>query len=207
MKRQQVLQDTDRARFAIQLRSLDVQALSAGGLNTVWRQLGAFLGHESPREDVGVAFVSAKPRPHPMDKYRKEVVEACQASARTLLARHVAHETVAATVTGSVTVSATAGRFMFRARGRAEVFQLVLVYLLSEPVGARIRKCPECGEIFLRVRRQLYCSDTCTDRVTWRNYPPVKKRRARKKQYEKHGWTLGARTTKGERHGKTTRTR
>jgi hypothetical protein len=73
-------------------------------------------------------------------------------------------------------------------------YQLTLTWLLLSKAGSLVRKCPECEQPFVRVRRQIYCSDKCTDRATWRNYPTAKKRRARKKQYSKNGWIVGARS-------------
>ena len=77
-----------------------------------------------------------------------------------------------------------------------DVFRMSLAWLLTSTLAGqeRVRKCPECGRFFLRVRRQLYCRDACTDKATWRNYPKAKKRRARQRQYAKQGWKLGARS-------------
>ena len=73
---------------------------------------------------------------------------------------------------------------------------LLGVITLLATTGDRLRRCPECGRPFVRVRRQLYCDSKCTDRATWRNYPKEKKNRHRERQYAKHGWRLGARTPK-----------
>lgn len=78
-------------------------------------------------------------------------------------------------------------------------FLLKLAILMLTDAGRRVSQCPECGSFFVRVRRQKYCKRKCTDRATWRNYPKEKKERARQKEYDKHGWTLGARKKGGRK--------
>jgi hypothetical protein len=86
------------------------------------------------------------------------------------------------------------GRHMLMIRGGArDVFLAVILQLLAQGSTAKIRECPECKAIFYRIRRQTHCSPKCYDAWYWRQYPAAKKRSARKTQYDKHGWTEGAR--------------
>lgn len=72
----------------------------------------------------------------------------------------------------------------------------LLHYLSTEPTN-RLNRCPECRRLFVRVRKRLYCSRKCVNRVnarTWRQTPEGKrKNRARvaahyeKSQRAKHG--------------------
>jgi hypothetical protein len=52
-----------------------------------------------------------------------------------------------------------------------DLFLSTLVFLLVRDV-AHVRRCPECRTIFYRVRKQRYCTRTCTNRANmrdWRN--------------------------------------
>ncbi len=75
---------------------------------------------------------------------------------------------------------------------RTAVFQAVKDLILRE--GDRLLACPVCSNPFLAFGRRKHCSRECTNRAVWQNYPEKKKQRARKRQYAKHGWTLGARS-------------
>ncbi|MDP1568953.1 MAG: hypothetical protein Q8L86_03030 [Vicinamibacterales bacterium] len=118
-----------------------------------------------------------------------------QAFARLHLKQFIAGEELSATVQGPVTFRLGAETESISFKGNAvEVFIARMVLVLGEVPRNSLAACPECGTFFRRVRRQIYCRPQCTDRATWRNYPAKKKRAARAKQYEKHGWALGARS-------------
>jgi uncharacterized C2H2 Zn-finger protein len=54
-----------------------------------------------------------------------------------------------------------------------DLFLLRLVFLLQRD-ASHIRRCPECGSIFYRVRKQEYCTRRCTNRANmraWRQGP------------------------------------
>ena len=78
-------------------------------------------------------------------------------------------------------------------------FVLALGFLLAGAEGERVRDCPWCRRLFVRTRRQIYCSRECTNRATWASYPEAKKRASRKRQYDKQGWSLGARRKKAKK--------
>ena len=76
---------------------------------------------------------------------------------------------------------------------------LEYLFHLAIHVGVdRIRRCPapDCGRLFIRERRQKYCTRECTNRALWSSYSPKQKRKWRQKQYDKNGWTVGARTAR-----------
>jgi hypothetical protein len=76
-------------------------------------------------------------------------------------------------------------------------FLWTLAFVVAGPAGRRLRACPQCGTLFVRTRRQIRCSDRCTDQANWASYSDEAKRQwpSRKKAYEENGWTLGARTS------------
>jgi hypothetical protein len=63
------------------------------------------------------------------------------------------------------------GRTMFYVHGPTrDVFLYAVHLLLLQERTDRIMCCPECRAIFLRVRKQRYCSRTCTNRANMREW-------------------------------------
>jgi hypothetical protein len=72
----------------------------------------------------------------------------------------------------------------------AHLFALRLSHELAGPAGPRVRQCPECNEIFLRVRKQQYCSRRCVNRANKRAWLATpqgrrKNREADRRRYER----------------------
>jgi hypothetical protein len=59
-----------------------------------------------------------------------------------------------------------------------DVYLYTLYQLLSQDEAQRIMQCPECGTIFVRVRKQRYCSRRCTNRVNMRDWRHTEKGKA-----------------------------
>jgi hypothetical protein len=75
---------------------------------------------------------------------------------------------------------------------RALIFLKAAFVLLvaNGPEASRVRLCPECGSLFIRVRKQLYCSRKCVNRVNMRRWLADLKgreshRRSSRKTYER----------------------
>lgn len=60
-------------------------------------------------------------------------------------------------------------------------FWLTVVYLL-EAYGTLLRKCEECSRIFLKTRRQEYCSKQCSQRVRARRWYEAHREKAKEKR-------------------------
>jgi len=197
MKQKQVLQVTDdeRVRFALRFAAMDVAALRPRALHALWRQLRGVLGLPAAS---GVAKVVNGRRVGDAlfnDNRCRALLLEHQEDARTLL-KHVRKGGPISVPMLNVTMTGRAGdprSVAFRGAPPA-TFRVALAFLLFSEAGARLRVCPECKTLFVRVRRQLFCNPPCTDRATWRAYPAEKKRRARAKHYAKYGWRLGARS-------------
>ncbi len=195
MKRQRVLQvsDEDRVRFALRLAGADMPALSSRSLRSLWRAYRAFVGLPP---SSGVAKVVNGHRAGDAlfnDERRRQALTELQGDARALLEQVRRGARISAPLSG-VSIEGDVGKPLSQTyRGEpATIFRAALVMLLLDEPGSHVRVCPECESLFYRVRRQIYCSARCTDRANWRAYPEQKKRRARRKEYEKYGWTLGA---------------
>jgi hypothetical protein len=59
-----------------------------------------------------------------------------------------------------------------------DLFLSSLVFLLARDV-VHVRRCPECQTIFYRVRKQRYCTRTCTNRANMRNWRNTAQGKAR----------------------------
>jgi hypothetical protein len=66
-----------------------------------------------------------------------------------------------------------------------DLFLSTLVFLLARDV-AHVRRCPECQTIFYRVRKQRYCTRTCTNRANMRDWRNTAQGKARESE-RNHG--------------------
>jgi hypothetical protein len=66
-------------------------------------------------------------------------------------------------------VALTEGALQVHAPVRDLFLWHLFLLVLQEPLD-RIRRCPECGTIFYRVKKQAYCSRKCGNRVTQRRW-------------------------------------
>jgi hypothetical protein len=62
-----------------------------------------------------------------------------------------------------------------------DLFLSTLVFLLTRDV-AHVRRCPECQTIFYRVRKQRYCTRTCTNRANMRDWRNTAQGKARESE-------------------------
>jgi hypothetical protein len=86
-------------------------------------------------------------------------------------------------------------------------------FLKDRQLFSRIDSCPECHRLFLRVRKQIYCSKRCINRVTrrkWLKDPANQKKESRwaHRRYEKRvkklkGENVKVRRRKREKKGQT----
>jgi hypothetical protein len=69
-----------------------------------------------------------------------------------------------------------------------DAFLLLLSLCLWQVNLDNLAACPECDKLFLRVRRQRYCSRVCTNRATVREWreKPGKREQEKHRTYERH---------------------
>lgn len=176
-----------RLRFAVAFARERLDTLTPRELATVKRGIGGFLlGGAMPLPTPGVSVVAAAPgtlmarwlRPEPDQLSRAEVTELQGAAVEML--RPFAEAAASGHVTHALTViqhpiAYTVGpglehrALVILQRMRSlDAFRFCLADLLREVTTDRLRLCPECEGLFLRVRGQRYCSPRCTDRVNKR---------------------------------------
>jgi hypothetical protein len=182
--------DDARVRYALRLANADdVTTLGIAKVAALWTGQRRFMG--LPPDALGNIPGIGMPEMPAYRTHNTVQLQRMQDSARELLSQVSAGIELTATFDGRTTI--TGERLAFSGPA-IEVFRITLAMVLASAVGQRVLKCPECGRYFERVGRQKYCGDRCTDKATWRNYSPAKKRRAREKEYAKYGWTVGARS-------------
>lgn len=217
--------DADRVRFAVRFANeKNVMTLSGAALSRCREELAAFLGMTrtgaAAPGGFGVQVVNVRP-PYPWDYPKGQLVELQEDVRRFLenevlgdvehpflknaVLKDVRHPTTISDDSDDQPLVADVVTVGGKRRGRIggsvrAAFLLTLWFLRVAGTGVpAVLKCPECGRLFVRVRRQKYCRDACTDKATWRNYPQKKKLAARKKYYESQGWILGTRSERKHR--------
>ena len=83
--------------------------------------------------------------------------------------------------------------------GRArEVFVFMLHLVLSQQPSDKLKTCPQCDKIFLRVRRQRYCSRQCTNRANMRAFLARSQGRDATRRYARERYARKQRERLGE---------
>jgi phage FluMu protein Com len=187
-----------RLQFAVQFAQMDLDTLRPGDwMNLRW-DLDLFLhleGKDRPRELItklrsgiqpdashGGIITAALVGPSPLDMPESDI-KALQADARDLLTdvvttrvppqkapfRFGIHADLA--ILGATRAAGRAGRNLGVMKGTVrDTFRLVLWLLLIQEPTDRVLRCPECGKLFYRVRKQAYCSRPCVNRATVRKW-------------------------------------
>ena len=63
-----------------------------------------------------------------------------------------------------------------------DVFRATLMLLLARQPFDKVNRCPECGAIFARVRKQIYCTPKCLNRVNMRTWREQKRSGSRRRK-------------------------
>ena len=191
--------DAQRVRYALRLAGApDVVSLTGRRLEALWRDHRAFIGL-LPHPIGTLPGIGMQPVASFQARQIGELA-GMQTAARELLRVASEGEIPTTTMEGTITVGPQG--LSFGGLSPEATFRTTLTWLLTGAVGRRVSRCPECGTFFLRVRRQIYCRDACTDRATWRRYTPEQKHawESRKRRHEQEGWAPpGSRAKKGKR--------
>jgi hypothetical protein len=67
----------------------------------------------------------------------------------------------------------------------------LLLYVTKEPSVKRLRLCTECHRVFLRVRKQIYCSRRCVNRANMRAWLARPHGKASHRASSKRSWVYG----------------
>jgi hypothetical protein len=181
----------DRLEFALRFAQLDLGTLREGDRLNLRDDLEAFLGwgdKAAPGTLADRGGIVAFPLLPPLPKDLPDAaMKALQAEVRSLLGGVADYHTNArATPEGPLTGSfhpfpvnvrysvvplprAKVSGAILQVKGATrDCTLLVLIHLLTRENTAMIRRCPEDQRLFYRVRRQVYCSRSCVNRVNKR---------------------------------------
>ncbi len=191
-----------RLKFAIRFAAMDLAALRPGDWLNLQDDLASFLGCKRGQGEL----VSAKgairmtPLAHPLPyEYTESDFRTLQRETNTLLQSLAYEDMLSAEMldihahVGIVSLPPTGWTISVAQGGTRDMFLLYLWLLIREEGIGHIKRCPEpkCGAIFYRIKKQKYCSRTCTNRATvraWRQHEEVKKNeREKAHQYYKDG--------------------
>jgi hypothetical protein len=199
----------ERLAFAVGFAQMDLSRLRPGDWLNLREDVTAFLGltpeSMTPLASLGGISVGVYP-PYPQE-LTEEQFEFLRIRTYDLLVskmENIAMAQVGEPPTENDSVPFPGGNIMFMVRPYApewravpefrgltsDMFLLILTLLLGQQPPDRIRRCPECQKLFLRIRKQGYCGRTCVNRVnkrTWREAQEMKaqQRPARKRTTKK----------------------
>jgi hypothetical protein len=185
---------TDRLDFAIAFADLKLDELRPGDWLNLRDDLREFTGVGKLGVDTSLAAVApggVMAQLHPGEPSARDLLEpqivALQSEFRQLLGALADGMRRAPATPGAASVSVTVyspveikARYSAVGLGQAalitatgsarDISLLRLIHLLAQGENAnRVRRCPDCGRLFFRKRRQLYCSKKCVNRVNKRD--------------------------------------
>jgi hypothetical protein len=191
MKANQLRLATKYLEAAIQFAQVDLSKLPGKGLDTAERIVQRIIHRTEPATQV---------LPGALDR---RTLTALQARALELLRSIATPGPSRITIAGDLLLTFIAVRekdasVSVRVSGHAlDRFQYQLIRLLEDAGVEKLLTCPapDCGRIFLKVTKKRFCSQRCQSRIYMRQVRAVERA------------DRDALTTKGARHGQTTRTR
>ena len=173
-------------RYVLKLAAApDVATLNPPALESLWRGYRRFMGlPPGTMESVASALsrsvvASIKGPPPDVALIQKKMVSQflvsytasfakIQAIARDLIDLATSGRRIVASMTGQIVIDGP--KLSFTGTDE-DTFRMELARLLTgSEIKNFVRKCPECQKVFLRVRRQIYCSRPCTDKATWKKW-------------------------------------
>jgi hypothetical protein len=165
--------------FLVKFANADLSSLSGRQLSEWQKDLIGFFGTDITKISQGsINFVPTDPE---LQKYPHKKFATLQAEFKAILhAIDGRRMTDGGSVSPFIDIKLS---YLFLSVGNGPDFliadgsardlflQAAISLLLDRRRSARIRLCPECKQkYFLRIRRQLYCSRLCVDRVNHRDW-------------------------------------
>jgi len=177
------MNEKQRLRFITEFAKMRLTGLREGDWLNLLEDFGTFLGlGEAGNTLASLGGITTNPkRPHPK-QWSKDDVKTLHIKTKALLGKLVRgkpnpnSDSFQVSQPESFEFAGTFALLMLPDGGiiehvKADSRQLFL-YMVKELLKRRnnsdLLSCPECHAIFIRVRRQKYCSSTCTNRVAKR---------------------------------------
>lgn len=163
----------------------DLRLFREGDWLNLREELTAFLGFGIEQDSSEVQVISRPPR-------ADEDLQALQAEARKFLESAISLRDTGSGASKRLELGKPSLSLIVSKSGLVlrtvdlssarDGFLMKLWLLVGELGAANVRRCPECRAIFWRIKRQLYCSRTCSTRVNMRAYVGRRNERAKSKK-------------------------
>jgi hypothetical protein len=184
------IEPEDRVRWLLAFAKLEPSRLTDAQRNTTRQEARAFVAlqrsdvrlrramHLFPPPTDAAQSVLSDAGVWKAQKWLKRGIESLRASEKWTFSSRIRYELNASKglLFGAIEGASRLG--LFRA----------LVYEVFREVRSKIRFCSHCSRAFLPVRRQRYCSQSCSQTVRtrkWRKKHPEKNRALRRAQYRR----------------------
>jgi hypothetical protein len=189
----------DRLAFLVRFLRMDLSRLRPPAWDRLQKDIRAFLATEQIQERANTRwqFVVGPALASQRTPLTEEEVRGLQQNTREFVTIALKEEHLFAPgdtpvrATKPVTLTASyqlwcpgSARFLFIEGALPDMFLLVLHLLLIRGADTHLRACPECETIFLRVRKQIFCTTRCKKRANiraWRQTPKGKEATVRAK--------------------------
>jgi hypothetical protein len=208
------LSGAERLAIAVEIAEANLESRSTADWLKLSDQAHRMCGHTGG-ELALARLADAGPSPSRITEIRSEILSVSRAARsmlhavvdtktrkRKALAQMSAQEARArfdneGSLSVPVAVNLTIGVWGTELEGSLpNMFLLELYALLHEPAARQLARCPECGLLFVRVRRQRFCSTPCGGRARWRAYKEsgrADEAPSRRRLYDANGWTQSSR--------------
>jgi hypothetical protein len=197
--------NVDRLRFVVGFAQADLKGMRAGDKLNLREDLFSFADVVCYSSEEGLKGLEAKlkqgtalaPAPTSPEDITDKALEEAQGEFREILrgvtqprlgpAEFFSFVTTMPQVRFHARVDRNKQTFIFPEAEIPDLLRFRLLQLLGLFANLyRLRMCPECKKIFVKVKRQKYCSQTCANRAYMREYRAIGGvRDANHKQYEK----------------------
>lgn len=199
------MNDSERLRFVIDFAGLDLVILREGDRLNLLDDLACFIGGRSAGFTLFLLGGPVRDLPAPQ-------LVALQNEVKNLLITVVDHWPIAPRFATKIEFAVHAHKDGRQAASlsasgdlRSMAFFVLVSLLSGKGILDRIRRCSVCSQIYLKVRRQVFCSTRCRMRKYMKDYRATEKgtkaaRKANRAEYEKRiHQSKGARVRIGRR--------
>ena len=184
----------ERLRFAVRFATMDLDAARPGDVLNLRADIADFLDVDRPKVS-GAPAGSWIPEPDPPpSKLSDEDLRNIQGGIKLLL-EYIADKQ-AGKRTGAPwfeiatrkTINlAEGGGLLYRVQAKPDDLFFEVLFRHLEQAGSLkpILRCPECPNLFYRVRKQKYCGSKCVKKANWRAYVKTSQGKAAKKRADR----------------------
>jgi len=204
-----------RINFAVRLANMDLGNLRPGDWMNLKDDLSTFLGGRAGEQTsiANLGGILATPFAEPLPQnYKTEDFQALQSDFKSIFDGIKATTIPTVHIEGDFYLADFRPETVICVSGPTrDMADIVLLALLNKEPSNRVLRCPECNTLFYRIKKQAYCSRTCVNRATVREWRKTKEgqrsesenahKRYVKRMKAKHGQNVKVKRMEAK-HGK-----